>query len=54
VLRTADQPRALLPRPNVSDGFGILPDEDADRIREQREAAKTERKERMQRLGESE
>jgi len=32
------------------DGFGMLSDEDADWIREKREAAKEERKERMRRL----
>lgn len=35
------------------DGFGILSDEEADWIREQREEAKEKRKERMRRLGEN-
>lgn len=34
------------------DGFGILPDGEADWIREQREEAKKKRKGRMRRLGE--
>ena len=34
------------------DGFGILSDEDADRLSEQREESKKKRKERMRRLSE--
>jgi hypothetical protein len=34
------------------DGLGILSDEDADQIREQRKESKEKRTERMQRLGE--
>lgn len=34
------------------DGFGMLSDEEADWIREQREAAKEKRKRRIRRLGE--
>lgn len=34
------------------DGFGILSDEDAERIRGRREESKEKRKERMRRLGE--
>lgn len=37
---------------NFYDGFGILSDGYADRIREQREESKEKRKERMRRLGE--
>lgn len=35
------------------DGFGILSDEEADWIRENRQEAKEKRKERMRRLGEN-
>ncbi|WP_128904001.1 antitoxin VapB family protein [Halorubrum amylolyticum] len=34
------------------DGFGLLSDDQADRIREERERTKAKRKERMRRLGE--
>jgi predicted CopG family antitoxin len=34
------------------DGFGVLSDDEADWIREEREKAKEKRKERMRRLGE--
>lgn len=44
--------RVLEEHPEVDfyDGFGILSDEEADWIREKREAAKEERKRRMRRL----
>lgn len=35
------------------DGFGILADEQADRLREQRETDEQQRRERMRRLGDS-
>jgi predicted CopG family antitoxin len=35
------------------DGFGVLSDDEADWIREEREKAKEKRKERMRRLGEN-
>ena len=38
---------------DFDDGFGILSDEQADRLRENRETAKEERRERMRRLGDS-
>ena len=38
---------------DFDDGFGILSDEQADRLREEREANKQRRRERMQRLGDS-
>lgn len=34
------------------DGFGMLSEEDADRLRNEREQSKEKRKERMRRLGE--
>ncbi|UHQ95319.1 antitoxin VapB family protein [Haloterrigena alkaliphila] len=38
---------------DFDDGFGILSDGQADRLREERETAKEERRERMRRLGDS-
>ncbi|GAA0725317.1 putative CopG family antitoxin [Halorubrum trapanicum] len=37
---------------DFQDGFGLLSDEQADRLRERREEAKAERRERMRRLSE--
>ena len=37
---------------DFDDGFGLLSNEQADRLREERERAKAERKDRLRRLGE--
>lgn len=38
---------------DFDDGFGMLSDEQADRLREEREASEQQRRERMRRLGDS-